>query len=87
MRLSEIGPFHFDAYKKRAPLGAQDVFIKTLTQSFRAFVRLFSCFQWIYSIFFARERGQMETRPLTLAMGALGRNFGGTGTKSFLRTI
>ena len=62
--------FYFDAYK-RAPLGAQDVIIKTLTQSFRAFVRLFSCFQWIYSICLAREgdRGIIGT-AYTLAMGA-----------------
>ena len=55
-------------------------FIKTLMQSFRAFVRLFSWFQWICSICLAREgeegysihlrvpRGDEE--PLTLAMGA-----------------
>ena len=39
----------------KPPLGAQDVIIKTLLQSFGAFVRLFSCFQWICSIVLARE--------------------------------
>ena len=53
----------FDAYNEGPPLGAQDVNIKTLTQLFRAFVRLLSCFPVVLQYLSCAQRGRGIFHP------------------------